>query len=102
MEPEIVRAMMALRVNALAKGFSGIRPETVQTLLDMLNGNIVPVVPRQGSVGSSGDLVQLSHLVLAGMGEGEVWKDGKAVPSGPELERLGIHRCCLKQKKVWR
>lgn len=90
MEPDVVRAMMVLRINALAKGFSGIRVETVQTMLDMLNRNVVPVVPRQGSVGSSGDLVQLSHLVLAAMGEGEVWRDGQAVPSGPELERMGI------------
>ncbi len=90
MEKEVVRAMMVLRINALVKGFSGIRLQTVQTLLDMLNKNVVPVVPQQGSVGSSGDLVQLSHLMLAAMGEGEVWHEGKIVPSGPELERNGI------------
>lgn len=88
--PEIMRAMMALRVNALAKGYSGVRVETVETLVAMLNRNLIPAAPMQGSVGSSGDLVQLSHLVLAAMGEGRVWKDGKVVPSGPELQAAGI------------
>lgn len=73
--PEIVRGMMALRINALAKGCSGIRLSTVRLLAEMLNRNIVPVVPSQGSVGSSGDLVPLSHLVLAMIGKGSVWVD---------------------------
>lgn len=68
----IVKIMMLLRINALAKGYSGIRLTTVQLLVDMLNKNIIPVVPSQGSVGSSGDLVQLSHLVLAMIGKGRV------------------------------
>lgn len=99
MPAEVVRAMMVLRVNALVKGYSGIRVGTVRTLLDMLNRNVVPVVPRQGSVGSSGDLVQLAHLVLAGMGEGLVWRDGAAVPAGPELERQGIKPMRLGAKE---
>ncbi|MCE2502565.1 MAG: histidine ammonia-lyase [Chlorobi bacterium] len=99
MEVPLVRAMIALRVNALAKGFSGIRIETVKTLLEMLNKNVIPVVPKQGSVGSSGDLVQLAHLVLAGMGEGHVWKDDKAVPAGPELEEKGISPLNLTAKE---
>jgi len=99
MGQDVVRAMMALRINALAKGYSGIRPSTVQTLLDMLNRNVIPVVPRQGSVGSSGDLVQLAHLILAGMGEGNVWVEGKMIPSGPELERKGIRPMRLGAKE---
>ena len=70
--PFIVKIMMLLRVNALAKGHSRIRPSTVQLLVEMINNNIIPVVPSQGSVGSSGDLVQLSHLVLAMIGKGKV------------------------------
>ena len=70
---EIVRAMMVLRINALAKGFSGIRLATVETLMEMLNRNIIPVIPSQGSVGASGDLVQLAHLVLAMIGKGKVY-----------------------------
>ncbi len=70
---EIVLAMMVLRVNALAKGYSGIRPETIGLLIQMVNRRIIPVIPSQGSVGASGDLVQLAHLVLAMMGKGTVW-----------------------------
>jgi histidine ammonia-lyase len=94
-----MRAMMALRVNALAKGFSGIRIETVETLLEMLNRNVIPASPHQGSVGSSGDLVPLSHLVLAAMGEGSVWRDGVVVPAAGELERHGITPVRLKAKE---
>jgi histidine ammonia-lyase len=74
---EIVRAMMVLRINALAKGHSGVRLSTVKLLMEMLNGDIVPVIPSQGSVGASGDLVQLAHLVLAMMGRGKVFKKEK-------------------------
>lgn len=70
--PFIVKIMMLLRVNALAKGHSGIRLSTLNLLVDMMNNNIIPVIPSQGSVGSSGDLVQLSHLVLAMIGKGRV------------------------------
>ncbi|MEW5800041.1 MAG: histidine ammonia-lyase [Bacteroidota bacterium] len=73
--PEVVRAMMILRVNALAKGFSGIRPETVEFIVKFFNARLVPVVPSQGSVGSSGDLVQLAHLVLTMMGKGKIITD---------------------------
>jgi len=71
--PEIVRAMMLLRANTLAKGYSGIRPEVVRYLIDFLNHGITPIIPSKGSVGSSGDLVQLAHLALTMLGEGEVW-----------------------------
>ncbi|MDP3442696.1 MAG: aromatic amino acid lyase, partial [Ignavibacteria bacterium] len=70
--PLIVKIMMLLRANALARGHSGIRLETVQLLLDMINNNIIPVIPSQGSVGSSGDLAPLAHLVLSIIGEGQV------------------------------
>jgi histidine ammonia-lyase len=70
--PFIVKLMMLLRANALASGFSGIRLETLQLLLDMINNNIIPVIPSQGSVGASGDLAPLAHLVLAMIGKGEV------------------------------
>lgn len=68
----IVKLMMLLRVNALASGHSGIRLETLELLIAMMNNNIIPVIPSQGSVGSSGDLAPLSHLVLAMIGKGEV------------------------------
>lgn len=70
--PKIVKIMMLLRLNALVKGYSGIRLSTLQTLKAMIENNIIPVVPSQGSVGSSGDLVQLAHLVMGLIGKGKV------------------------------
>lgn len=69
---EIVRAMMVLRVNALAKGLSGIRLSTLETLIAMINADLLPDIPGQGSVGSSGDLAPLSHLALALIGKGRI------------------------------
>jgi len=87
----ITRMLMLLRANALAKGYSGIRIETVQTLLDMLNKDVIPLLPSQGSVGSSGDLVQLSHLVMGMMGLGRCWtKDGNSEASADALSRANI------------
>ena len=69
--PEVTRAIMLLRANVLAKGYSGIRPKLVQLLLDCLNKNVLPVIPQKGSVGASGDLAPLAHLALVLVGEGE-------------------------------
>ncbi|MEG8947797.1 histidine ammonia-lyase [Rosettibacter firmus] len=70
--PHIVKLMMLLRVNALASGYSGIKINTLQLLIDMINNNIIPIIPSQGSVGSSGDLAPLAHLVSAMIGKGKV------------------------------
>ena len=78
---EVVRAMIGLRVNALANGFSGARVELLQALLDMLNHGIAPRVPSHGSVGASGDLAPLAHMALGLLGEGEVSWRGKIVPA---------------------
>jgi histidine ammonia-lyase len=78
---EAVRAMMLLRANSLAKGYSGVRLEVVQLLLDMLNLGIHPVVPRKGSVGASGDLVPLAHIALAMIGLGKVEYRGRVIPA---------------------
>ena len=67
-----VRAAMLLRCNALTRGFSGIRLSTVQTMVDMLNADIIPIVPEKGSVGSSGDLAPLSCIALGLIGMGKV------------------------------
>ena len=100
--PEIVRAMMLLRINALAKGFSGIRQETVDLLVEMLNRGIVPVIPSQGSVGASGDLVQLAHLVLTMIGRGKAWTSGgkgREVPSARALKECGLAPVRLTAKE---
>src|SRR5580765_7408005 len=72
-----VRATMALRANVLAKGFSGIRAETLDALIALLNERVHPCVPSRGSVGASGDLAPLAHLALVLIGEGEVLDDGE-------------------------
>ncbi|MEE4362534.1 MAG: histidine ammonia-lyase [Desulfotignum sp.] len=76
MEADVVRAMMALRINDFCRGNSGLRLETIQMLADMLNSGIVPMVPEKGSVGASGDLVPMAHLALVMIGEGEAFVDG--------------------------
>jgi histidine ammonia-lyase len=79
-----VRALMALRANVLAKGFSGIRLETLEALIALLNAGIHPRVPARGSVGASGDLAPLAHLALVLVGEGEVLEEG-----GPRVSFSG-------------
>ena len=91
-----VRAAMFLRANALAKGMSGIRPEVVQTLCDLLNKNVVPHVPQQGSVGASGDLAPLSHISLVHWAR--VTRRGIAFRQDA-LDRARIAPVSLKQKK---
>jgi histidine ammonia-lyase len=99
LEAPAVRAMMLLRANALARGNSGIRVATVETLLAMLAADILPVVPSQGSVGASGDLAPLSHLALALMGEGRVRVGGRQAASGLALRRAGIRPVALAAKE---
>lgn len=69
---ERVRMLLALRINILAKGYSGVSPKTLQQLIDAFNCSCLPWVPEQGTVGASGDLAPLSHLALGMMGEGKV------------------------------
>jgi histidine ammonia-lyase len=98
---EVVRGMMILRANALAKGFSGIRPDTVEFITKVFNAGIVPIVPSQGSVGSSGDLVQLAHLVLAFMGYGTVqrWQKPRQVSSRAALRSAHLAPLRLTAKE---
>src|SRR5687768_12489977 len=86
---DVVRAMIALRANALAAGRSGIRVETVETLLAMLDADVLPIVPSKGSVGASGDLAPLAHLALGLTGEGSVRRRGRIVGAGTALKAAG-------------
>lgn len=97
---EVVRAMMLLRANALAKGYSGVRPEVVQMLLDMLNSKVHPTIPRQGSVGASGDLVMLAHLGLAMIGEGEADAGKGPEPGAQALKRKKLTPLSLEPKEA--
>jgi len=98
--PEIVsRAMLLLRANALLKGYSGVRPVVIERLLQLLNAKIHPVIPQQGSLGASGDLAPLSHLVLVLLGEGEVFYRGQRVQAIEALSKEGIVPITLKAKE---
>ncbi|MDH3252201.1 MAG: histidine ammonia-lyase [Ignavibacteria bacterium] len=99
MPEEVVRAMMILRANALAKGNSGIRVSTVQLLLDMLNTGVHPVVPVQGSVGASGDLAPLSHMAAVMIGEGTAYVKGKVVSGARALQSAGLQPVVLEAKE---
>ena len=90
LEPEIVRGVLALRIQDLARGNSGIRLETVNRLAELLNKDICPVIPEQGSVGASGDLAPLAHLSLVLLGMGEAFYNGERIPGKEALKRAGI------------
>ena len=94
-----VRALMLLRANCLAKGFSGVRRQTLELLLACLAKGIHPVIPEQGSVGASGDLAPLAHLALALVGEGEVNWDGKRLPALDALRAAGLTPAVLEAKE---
>ena len=97
------RAMMLLRANALAKGLSGIRPQTVDTLCTMLNAKIHPVIPSQGSVGASGDLAPLAHLAQVVIGEGHADRStAKFCPAPMPCAARELHRSHSKPRKVSR
>ncbi|MEL1264741.1 aromatic amino acid ammonia-lyase [Pseudoxanthomonas putridarboris] len=99
MAPEIVRAMLGIRINTLLKGHSGIRVQTLQALAAMLNAGIVPVVPSLGSVGASGDLAPLSHLAIVLLGGGEAFYEGERVTGAEALERAGLSPVKLSYKE---
>src|SRR6185369_836589 len=97
-EPE-ARAMLLLRANVLAAGFSGARPQVIETLIAMLEKGLTPVIPEKGSVGASGDLAPLAHLALAAIGEGEVFYQGERLAAAEALERAQIAPLQLEVKE---
>ncbi len=94
------RAMMLLRANSLAKGCSGVRPIVIDTLCELLNRGVCPVVPSQGSVGASGDLAPLAHLALGLIGEGQAVLDGETMPAAQALKKAGIQPLELEAKEA--
>src|SRR5277367_6370919 len=87
---DVVRAMMLIRANVLAKGFSGIRPVVAERICELINRGVTPVVPSQGSVGASGDLAPLAHMAMVLIGEGEAEFEGAEMPGADALRRAGI------------
>lgn len=94
-----VRAMMLLRANVLALGFSGIRLEVIELLCELLTRDVVPVIPEKGSVGASGDLAPLAHLSLTLIGEGEAFYGGARMPSGDALKKADLRPVVLEAKE---
>jgi histidine ammonia-lyase len=93
------RAMLLLRANVLAKGFSGCRPQVVELLVGMLNAGVHPVIPEKGSVGASGDLAPLAHLALVVIGEGEAFYNGERLNGGEALRCAGLEPMQLQAKE---
>ncbi len=95
---QVVRAMMLVRANTLAKGYSGVHPQVIQLLIDMLNKGVHPRIPAQGSLGASGDLAPLAHLALVLIGEGEATVAGEVLDGGSALTRVGLSPVLLGSK----
>ena len=96
---ELTRRMMLLKANSLAVGHSGIRPAVVDTMLALLNHDVIPLIPERGSVGASGDLAPLAHLALALIGEGEALHDGKRLEGADVLAAAGMKPVELAAKE---
>lgn len=97
--PDVVRAMLVIRINTLMRGHSGIRVETLKALTAMLNAGVVPVVPEKGSVGASGDLAPLSHLAIVLLGGGEAFYQGERLDGAEALKRAGLSPIRLSFKE---
>ena len=98
-EPEVVRAMMAVRAKTLAAGYSGVRPELVEALMAFLNADLTPAVPEHGSMGASGDLAPLAHIGLCLVGEGRLLERGEPVRTSDAMGRAGIRPLELATKE---
>jgi histidine ammonia-lyase len=96
---EVVRAMMLIRANVLAKGLSGIRPLVAERICALVNRGVTPVVPSQGSVGASGDLAPLAHMAMVLIGEGEAEFEGVIMPGDEAMRRAGIEPLTLAAKE---
>lgn len=98
-DEKISLCMVLLRANALAQGYSGVRPALVEHLISIVNARICPVIPQQGSLGASGDLAPLSHLALVLLGEGEVFYQGKRMVTQEAFQLTGLQPMTLKAKE---
>lgn len=96
---KVTRLMLVLKINSLARGFSGIRLQVIEALIQLVNHQVYPCVPEKGSVGASGDLAPLAHLVLPLLGEGEVSFDGKVISGREGLSKAGLSAISLAPKE---
>jgi histidine ammonia-lyase len=95
----VVRLILVLKAASLARGFSGVREEVIDSLLQLLNRGVIPVIPAQGSVGASGDLAPLAHMCLPLIGEGEAFHQGQRMSGAQALERAGLKPLQLGAKE---
>jgi len=96
---DVVRAMLAIRINTLMRGHSGIRVSTLKALADLLDRDVIPVIPEKGSVGASGDLAPLSHLAIVLLGGGEAFHRGERMPGAQALKHAGLSPLRLSFKE---
>lgn len=96
---DVARGIMLLRINNLSKGYSGIRLETIETMIEMLNKGVTPFIPEKGSLGASGDLAPLSHMVLPMLGLGMAMYNGELLPGAQAMEKAGIPTIELSAKE---
>ncbi len=99
LDDEYAKGIMVLRVNALVKGHSGIRLSTIEKLVEMINANVIPQVPEQGSLGASGDLAPLSHVALVMLGYGSAKYNGEVLPGAKAMEQAGLATIRLTSKE---
>ena len=102
LDDNMVRLMMVLKINSLARGFSGIRLSVIQALIALVNAQVYPWIPSKGSVGASGDLAPLAHMSLLLLGEGKARWQGEWLPAKDALKRPDWSRSPLLRKRVWR
>ncbi|MEW5249531.1 histidine ammonia-lyase [Microbulbifer discodermiae] len=99
MDEATVRLLMVLKINSLARGFSGVRPQVIEALIQLVNAGVFPAIPEKGSVGASGDLAPLAHMSVVLLGEGEVFIDGARKPASEGLKKAGLAPLTLAPKE---
>lgn len=99
MSENTVRLLMVLKINSLARGFSGIRPQVIEALIKLVNSDVYPAIPQKGSVGASGDLAPLAHMSAVLLGEGEALHHSKRISATQALQRVGIEPIVLAPKE---
>ncbi|KUJ83767.1 histidine ammonia-lyase [Microbulbifer flavimaris] len=99
MSEATVRLLMVLKINSLARGFSGVRPQVIEALMQLVNAGVFPAIPEKGSVGASGDLAPLAHMSVVLLGEGEVFIDGERKPASEGLKKAGLEPIVLAPKE---
>ena len=99
MQPDTVRLLMVLKINSLARGYSGIRREVIDALIQLVNAQVYPAIPKKGSVGASGDLAPLAHMSAVLLGEGEAFFEGKRITATEALTIAGLEPITLAPKE---